>query len=164
MTSALRSTRSLLIVASLTIGACSSDQLGVHQLVLEKGETEGTGECWSLGDDGGSLTIGDRNPFDSDDDYRRHYEMANGKARIRIFVRSEPGHEPEDQGSPPLPPGKLALDVELDMDRFDRDDVLRDSFETRDGVAHDVYTWTEADCENRHNTLPQWVLDSVGDP
>jgi hypothetical protein len=38
---------------------------------------------------------------------------------------------------------------------------MLDSFETRDGVAHSVYTWTEADCDGFHDTLPQWVLDKA---
>lgn len=165
MTLTPRSTRSLLILWSIIILGCS-DGIGINQLVLVEGETKGGPSCTLLTDDGSRSTGGDVGAFDSDDDYQQHQTAGGGKAKFSFFIRPEPGEEHTGQlygRGPEVQLGELALEFEVDLDKFAHDARL-DHFETRDGVEHEVYTWASADCEKVQRSVPDWVLEKVAAP
>jgi hypothetical protein len=165
MTFALRSTRPLLVLAGITLWACA-DKLGIHQLVLEQGETEGAANCVLLTDDGSTSGGTGRAVVESDADYRQYQKMSGGHATFTFTLPPEPGDEAEQQPGVPgvgVEPGVLALEIDIYLDSFGRG-ARRDHFDTRDGVEHAVYTWAEADCEQFRRSVPQWVLDKVAAP
>jgi hypothetical protein len=162
---ARRPARSLLLLSSITLCACS-DKLGIHQLVIEEGETEGPASCVLLTDDGSSSSGGGVGPFDSDDDYGQQFKMSGGRAKFWFFIRPEPGDEATEQldGQGPMPSrGALALEIDIDLESF-AGGAQRDSFATRDGVEHEVYTWAEGDCEQFRHSVPEWVVAKVSGP
>jgi hypothetical protein len=166
MTSVLRATRSLLLLSSITLWACS-DQMAIHQLVLAEGETEGAGFCATLSD---GLSGGNFTTCDSDDDYRQQFVMGGGQAKFSFLISRDLGDDTQKQVGGPGPsfgsPDRcvLVLDIDIDQDHFAHGARL-DHFATRAGVEHAVYTWAEADCElPEQRSVPQWVLDKVAAP